>query len=97
MLDGTYELNINTPMGNIPCKLVLWKERESLSGRIEMMGSKSILKDGKIEDNKFAFSGNVNTPMGNINYNILGILTNDILNIYAETNKGRFKLEGKRV
>ena len=35
--------------------------------------------------------------MGDINYNILGIVVNDKLSIFAETNKGRFKLEGRRV
>ena len=50
-----------------------------------------------MEENKCIFSGNFNTPMGNINYKILGIAEGGILNIYAETNKGRFKLEGKKI
>ena len=64
---------------------------------MEMMGSKSYFSGGKAEDNKCIFSGEFNTPMGNISYKILGIVEGDILSIFAETNKGRFKLEGKRV
>ena len=97
MLEGTYALNLNTPMGNIPCKVGLWMERGNLSGSIEMMGSKNYFKGGKVEDNKCVFSGDFNTPMGNINYNILGIVEGDRLTVFAETNKGRFKLEGTRV
>ena len=96
MIEGTYELTLNTPMGNIPCKIVLWMEKGKLSGSMEMMGSKSIFYDGKVEENKCIFSGQFNTPMGNINYNILGIVEGDELSIFAETNKGRFKLEGRR-
>lgn len=58
---------------------------------------KIILNGGKVESNKCAFSGNFNTPIGNISYNILGIAEGDTLNIFAETNKGRFKLDGKKI
>ena len=64
---------------------------------MEIMGSKSYFNGGRLEDNKCIFSGKFNTPMGEISYNILGILEEDKLNIFAETNKGRFKLEGKRI
>lgn len=64
---------------------------------MEMMGSKSYFNGGKVEGNKCIFSGEFNTPMGNISYNILGIVEGDKLNIFAETNKGRFKLEGRRI
>lgn len=97
MIEGMYELALNTPMGNIPCKIGLWLERQGLSGSIEMMGSKSYFSGGKVEDNKCIFSGKFNTPMGEISYNILGIAEGDKLTIFAETNKGRFKLEGKRI
>ena len=61
------------------------------------MGSKSYFGGGKVEGNKCFFSGKFSTPMGDINYNILGISEGGKLNIFAETNKGRFKLEGKRI
>lgn len=35
--------------------------------------------------------------MGDIRYKILGVEEGDTLNIFAETNKGRFKLEGKKI
>ena len=46
----------------------------------------------------------MNTPMGqmggkvlNIEYEIMGQLTSNILNIYAKTNMGEFKLQGKKI
>ena len=97
MIDGIYELTLNTPMGNIPCIVGLWNEKNGLSGSIELMGAKNYFSGGKTEDNKCIFSGEFNTPMGYINYKILGIIEGDKLNIFAETNRGRFKLEGYRI
>lgn len=47
MLEGKYNLNLNTPMGNIPCVVELWREQENLSGSLEMMGGKSFFKRRK--------------------------------------------------
>ena len=58
---------------------------------------KAFLNGGKVEGNKCIFSGNFNTPMGDIRYKILGVEEGDTLNIFAETNKGRIKLEGKKI
>ncbi len=48
MLEGKYNLNLNTPMGNIPCIVDLWHENELLSGSLEIMGGKSYFKRRKI-------------------------------------------------
>lgn len=96
MLEGKYELKFNTPMGDITGELELRMEKGELCGTLAAMGGKNHFKGGKVEGNKCVFSGEFNTPMGIINYNILGIAEGNKLNIYAETNKGRFKLEGTR-
>ncbi|MBR6033414.1 MAG: hypothetical protein IKP28_01505 [Clostridia bacterium] len=97
MIEGSYSLNLNTPMGNIPCMVNLWFEGKILNGKIEIMGSKNFLKGGKAEDNKCFFEGEINTPLGNISYKILGIIEGDKINIFAETNKGNFNLNGNRI
>ena len=47
MLEGKYSLNLNTPMGNVPCIIELWMENNSLSGSIEIMGGKNYFKRRK--------------------------------------------------
>ncbi len=96
MLEGTYTLSLNTPMGSIPCKINLWFENKMLNGCIDIMGTKNYLNGGKVEDNKCFFSGELNTPLGAINYKILGVAEQNKLNIFAETNKGNFQLQGCR-
>ena len=43
MLEGKYELTLNTPMGNIPCKIGLWQERGALSRKYGNDGFKKLL------------------------------------------------------
>lgn len=97
MLEGKYKLKLNTPMGDITGNLELKMQNKELFGVLEVMGGKSQFKGGKVEGNKFVFKGEFNTPMGTINYSILGIVDGNKLDIYAETNKGRFKIDGTRM
>lgn len=60
------------------------------------MGVKNNFTGGTVENNKFAFNGEFKTPIGQITYEVLGIVQGDNLDIYAETNKGRFKINGKK-
>ena len=97
MIEGKYKLRLNTPMGEIKGNLELKMQNRELYGVLDVMGGKSQFKGGKVEGNKFIFKGDFNTPLGLINYSLLGIVEGDKLDIYAETNKGRFKLEGTRI
>ena len=97
MIEGKYQLKLNTPMGDITGMLELKMQNKELYGVLEVMGGKNQFRGGKVEDNKFIFKGEFNTPLGLINYNLLGIVDGNKLDIYAETNKGRFKLDGTRV
>ena len=97
MVDGKYNLKLNTPMGDITGLLELKTTNGVLCGVLDTFGKKNTFTGGKVEDNKCAFSGKFETPLGEITYEILGIVDGDDINIYAETNKGRLKITGKRV
>lgn len=96
LVEGKYNLSLNTPIGEITGTLELKKINGSLCGTLETMGTKNNFTGGTVEGNKCAFSGEFKTPIGPITYEILGIVEGDNLDIYAETNKGRFKISGKR-
>ena len=96
MIEGKYNLKLNTPIGELTGILELKLVKWSLCGTLETMGTKNNFTGGTVEGNKCAFSGEFKTPIGPITYEILGIVEGDNLDIYAETNKGRFKISGTR-
>lgn len=70
---------------------------ENLNGVLEIMGMKNNLAGGKVRDNQCYFKGNIKNNALNIQYEIMGELQANILNIYAKTNMGEFKLQGKKI
>lgn len=97
LVEGKYNLKLNTPIGELTGTLELTYINGTLGGTLETMGTKNSFTGGTVEGNKCAFSGAFKTPIGEITYEILGIVEGDNIDIYAKTNKGRFKLSGKRV
>ena len=96
-MDGVYETNINTPIGNINVKIALKQTGNVINGMVEMMGSKNPLSQGKVNGNKCYFSGEIKNNMLKLTYNITGELVENVLNIYAKTNMGEFKLQAKKI
>ena len=96
MFDGKYSASINSPMGPINGIITLVSKGNNAEGVIEVMGMKNAFKGMKIKPNVAKFSGNFNTPLGNIEYNAMCTVVNDTLELSANTNKGNFKIQGKR-
>ena len=97
MMDGVYETNISTPMGNINARIALKQTGNVVNGMVEIMGSKNPLTDGKVNGNKCYFSGEMKNNMLNLKYEITGELIGRTLNIYAKTNMGEFRLQANKV
>lgn len=96
-MDGVYETGIKTPMGNINARIALKQTGNIINGMVEIMGSKNVLSQGKVDGNKFFFQGEMKNNMLTIKYDIIGELVGDNLNINAKTNMGEFKLQAKKV
>ena len=96
-MDGLYEFNIKSPMGNIKGMLKLTTNGNNLSGYIEVMGKRNEFTNGTINGNNFSLKGKASTGMMNIQYTVVGNVQGDLLNIAAQTNMGNFNLQGKRV
>lgn len=96
-MDGIYEVSMNTPMGPMSGKVTLKSNGNSLNGVLEIMGMKNNLEGGKVKGNQCYFSGNIKNSALNIQYEIMGELKGNILNIFAKTNMGEFKLQGKKI
>ena len=96
-MDGIYEITINTPMGNLSGKVTLKSNGENLDGILEIMGMKNNLTGGKQRGNQCYFKGSIQNNALNIQYEIMGQLQGNVLNIYAKTNMGEFKLQGRKI
>ena len=96
-MDGVYETSINTPMGNINARIALKQTGNVINGIVEIIGSKNPLATGKVNGNKCYFSGEMKNNMLSLKYDITGELICNVLNIYAKTNMGEFKLQAKKV
>ena len=96
-MDGIYQVNLNTPMGKIDGKVILKTNGENIEGILEIMGMKHELSNGKVKRDQCYFKGNIKNNAIRLQYEIMGQLQNNILNIYAKTNMGEFKLQGKKV
>ena len=97
MLDGKYSSSLNTPMGAINGTITLMSNGNNVQGMIETMGMRNSFSGIKTKENEGTFTGNFNTPLGNIQYNATCRVMDNNLELMANTNKGNFKLTGKRM
>ena len=96
-MDGLYEFNIQSPMGNIKALIKIITSGNSFSGYVDVMGKKSEFRNGIINGNNLYISGNIATKMINIKYNISGFVQGNVLNLSAQTNMGNFNLQGIKI
>lgn len=96
MIDGNYDLSIPTPMGAINGKVALKSNGNQLMGTLECMGMKNNFNNGTVNGNQCNFSGALNTPLGNIEYHVTGMLQGSILHVDVQSNKGNIKLQCKK-
>lgn len=96
-MDGVYESNLNTPMGNIVIHIALQQSGNTLNGIVEIMGAKNPLENGRVNGNKCYFAGQMKNGAMNLKYEIQAELIQNKLNIHAKTSMGEFKLEAKKI
>lgn len=96
-MDGLYEFNIQTPMGNIKALVKLVTNGNVLSGYVDVMGKRNEFTNGMVNGNNLSLKGNISAGMMNIQYTIVGNVEGNTLNLTAQTNMGNFNLQGKRI
>ena len=96
-MDGLYEFNIKSPMGNIKALVKLITNGNNLSGYIDVLGKRNEFKNGIVNGNNLSLNGNFSAGMMAIQYNIIGVIQGNTLNLAAQTNMGNFNLIGTRI
>ena len=96
-MDGLYEFNIQTPMGNIKALVKLITNGGNLSGYVDVMGKRNEFNNGIVNGNQLSLSGNIAAGIANIQYDITGNVQGNILSLFAKTNMGNFNLQGQKI
>jgi len=96
-IDGTYKIEIDTPMGKMEEKFIFKTKGSVLSGKVEsQMGTNDI--NGKVNGNNFSWESDVSGPMGSMHLTITGKVTgNDIAGEVKAGDFGSSPFKGKRV
>jgi hypothetical protein len=96
-VDGTYKIEIDTPMGKMEEKFTFKTKGAVLTGKVEsQMGTRDIT--GKVSGNQFSWESDVESPMGKMHLSFTGKVTGD--DISGEVKTGDFgtsPFKGKRV
>lgn len=96
-MDGLYEFNIQTPIGNMKALVKLITRGNNLSGYVDVMGKRNEFNNGFINGNNLSLSGKISAGFANIQYDITGNVQGNTLNLSAKTNMGNFNLQGQRI
>ena len=88
-VDGTYNIEIDTPMGKQTAKLTLKADGGALSGSVDSsMGGLQEFSGGTVDGDKVAWSMEISGPMGKMNLEYQGTVTGD--EISGEVKAGSF-------
>jgi len=97
-VDGTYKIEIDTPMGKQEVTVTLKTAGDKLSGTIESMFGTVDFSGGTVKSNTVAWSMEISNPMGNLKLDCSGKVSgNDISGEVKAGDFGSFPFKGKKV
>ena len=97
-VDGTYKIEMDTPMGKQESTLTLKTDGGKLSGSTESMFGKLDFSGGTVTGDSFAFTMKMSGPMGDMQLDYTGQVSGD--NISGSVKAGDFgssPFKGKRI
>ena len=74
-VDGTYNIEMETPMGKRPGKLTLKADGNSLSGNYGTEQGEQSFTDGTVDGDNVAWSATVSGPMGQMKLDFKGTVS----------------------
>ena|SRR4030042_1792988 len=97
-IDGTYKIEIDTPMGKQEATLNLKTDGDKLSGTTESAFGKTDFSGGTVSGDTVAFSMEISSPMGNMKLDYSGKVSgNDISGSVKAGDFGSSPFKGKKV
>lgn len=98
MIDGTYALEVDTPLGRKSGTIELITKGDELRANLNapIVGERH--GKGKVDGNMFTTGGSAKIPLlGTFEYTVQGEVMDDILSATLHTSKGDFNVVGVRV
>jgi hypothetical protein len=96
-IDGTYKIEIDSPMGKQEATINLKTDGDKLTGTAESMFGKSDFT-GTVKDDTLSWSTEISSPMGQVKLDYTGKVSGD--DISGELKAGNFgtsPFKGKRI
>ena len=96
-VDGSYNVEMNSPMGTRTGSLILNTDGNSLTGTVYDEQGEHTLEDGKVAGDEFSFNLPVSTPMGEIKLSFKGSLSGDTVSGDVQIGDfGSYTFKGSR-
>ena len=97
-VDGTFNLDIGSPMGTRIATLTMKTEGNSLSGTLSDEKGETSLQDPVITAEGFSFTAQTTTPIGPVNLTFTGSVNGDSISGQVKTGQfGSFPFKGVRI
>lgn len=97
MIDGTYQAQVETPIGAKQGTLTLQQQSAALTGVLHVLGSDTAIENGVLEGDALSFSGTLSVPfIGALPFTFEGTFQNDEIHGTARTKMGEIAIAGKR-
>ena len=98
MIDGTYKLDVNSPLGRQQGMATLRTQGDTVVADIDAPIIGKQHTEGRVDGNSFTASGSFKVLfVGKIDYSLHGSVEGDAIHIDIKSSKGDFSLEGTRV
>jgi hypothetical protein len=97
-IDGTYNIEVDTPMGKMESKLTLKSAGTALSGTVESSFGTTSFTGGTVKGDDVAWTMEIDSPMGKMKLDYIGKVTGS--DISGEVKAGDFgssPFKGKRI
>ena len=96
MIDGTYKIQMDSPVGAKEGTAVLITSGEKLTGSLTAMGVQIDIENGKVNDNSFTFGGKLESFVGPVIFAVGGSVEGDTIQGIAHIANRDFVFTGTR-
>ena len=98
MIDGTYQAQVETPIGVKQGTLTLQEQNSTLTGMLHVLGSDTAIENGKLIGSAVSFSGTLQMPfLGALPFSFTGAYEDGSISGTACTKMGEIVIKGSRV
>ena len=96
MIDGTYKIQMDSPVGAKEGTAVLITSGEKLTGSLTAMGVQIDIENGKVNDNSFTFGGKLESFVGPVIFAVGGSVEGDTIQGIAHIANRDFVFTGTK-